>query len=163
MTAIITSLTDGGTAGLLWGFIVVVAGFYLVYLSIAEMASMAPTSGGQYHWWGFFFTPFYLSIAIDRIVAYPGLRITSVADERGCRVSEFAPRSAQKFLWVYDPSVGGCRFYSLWLLSPLVHCRQRLMLALDPTSLAGSASPAGKEPSAPSATSAAPSSKVSSS
>lgn len=45
-----TSLTDGGTAGLLWGFIIVTIGFSFVYLSIAEMASMAPTSGGQYHW-----------------------------------------------------------------------------------------------------------------
>ncbi|KAK3704853.1 hypothetical protein LTR37_013544 [Vermiconidia calcicola] len=41
---------DGGTAGLLWGFLIVIAGFSFVYLSIAEMASMAPTSGGQYHW-----------------------------------------------------------------------------------------------------------------
>lgn len=40
LTTIITSLTDGGTAGLLWGFLVVVGGFYLVYMSIAEMASM---------------------------------------------------------------------------------------------------------------------------
>jgi amino acid permease len=37
LTTILTSLTDGGTAGLLWGFIVVVAGFYFVYLSIAEV------------------------------------------------------------------------------------------------------------------------------
>ncbi|KAK0849254.1 hypothetical protein LTR03_005335 [Friedmanniomyces endolithicus] len=43
-------LTDGGTAGLIYGFIICLAGFFCVYLSIAEMASMAPTSGGQYHW-----------------------------------------------------------------------------------------------------------------
>ncbi|KAK3615805.1 hypothetical protein LTR56_026368 [Elasticomyces elasticus] len=43
-------LTDGGTAGLIYGFIICLAGFSCVYLSIAEMASMAPTSGGQYHW-----------------------------------------------------------------------------------------------------------------
>ncbi|KAK2731832.1 hypothetical protein FQN57_003081, partial [Myotisia sp. PD_48] len=56
-------LTNGGTAGLFWGFISVSAGFALVFASIAEMASMAPTAGGQYHW-----------------------------------VSEFAPRSCQKYL-----------------------------------------------------------------
>lgn len=79
-------LTDGGTAGLIWGFVGVSIGFTLVYASIAEMASMyvgvyttkekqkyhvleltdenrAPTAGGQYHW-----------------------------------VSEFAPRTGQKFL-----------------------------------------------------------------
>jgi hypothetical protein len=33
-------LTDGGTAGLIWGFIGVCLGFTLVYASIAEMASM---------------------------------------------------------------------------------------------------------------------------
>ena len=33
-------LTDGGTAGLIYGFIVCVAGFTAVYLSISEMASM---------------------------------------------------------------------------------------------------------------------------
>lgn len=56
-------LTDGGLAGLVWGYVAIVIGFLLVYMSLAEMASMAPTSGGQYHW-----------------------------------VSEFAPRSGQKFL-----------------------------------------------------------------
>ena len=58
-------LTDGGTAGLIYGFIVVWVGFTMVYLSISEMASMlvllhplaltqsltplnrAPTSGGR--------------------------------------------------------------------------------------------------------------------
>jgi hypothetical protein len=33
-------LTDGGTAGLIYGFIVVWVGFTMVYLSISEMASM---------------------------------------------------------------------------------------------------------------------------
>ncbi|KAF2724727.1 amino acid transporter [Polychaeton citri CBS 116435] len=49
-TTLSTSLPLGGTAGLLWAFIVVFFGFTFVYLSIAEMVSMAPTSGGQYHW-----------------------------------------------------------------------------------------------------------------
>ncbi|PIG69434.1 amino acid permease [Aspergillus arachidicola] len=63
LTLLEQGLTDGGTAGLIWGFLIVACGFLLVFLSLAEMASMAPTSGGQYHW-----------------------------------VSEFAPRSCQKFL-----------------------------------------------------------------
>jgi amino acid permease len=33
-------LTDGGTAGLIWGFIIVSFGFLLVFASLAEMASM---------------------------------------------------------------------------------------------------------------------------
>ncbi|KAJ5155229.1 hypothetical protein N7492_008032 [Penicillium capsulatum] len=63
LTLLSAGLTDGGTAGLIWGFVGVTLGFTLVYASVAEMASMAPTAGGQYHW-----------------------------------VSEFAPRSGQKFL-----------------------------------------------------------------
>ena len=56
-------LTDGGTALLFWGMLALITGMSLVYASLAEMASMAPTASGQYHW-----------------------------------VSEFAPRSGQKFL-----------------------------------------------------------------
>jgi hypothetical protein len=97
-------LTDGGTAGLVWGYLIVWAGYMLVFASIAEMASMyvsrgrvppsplslslllpwprsrlmacarAPTSGGQYHW-----------------------------------VSEFAPRSTQK---VVSYVVGKASFFS---------------------------------------------------
>lgn len=43
-------LINGGRAGLvystIWGFL----GFGPVYLSMAEMASMAPIAGTQYHW-----------------------------------------------------------------------------------------------------------------
>ena len=60
---LIFSLTDGGTAGLFWGYTVTVIASIFIYLSISEMGSMSPTAGGQYHW-----------------------------------VSEFAPRSCQKFL-----------------------------------------------------------------
>ncbi|KAK5120617.1 hypothetical protein LTR85_005975 [Meristemomyces frigidus] len=44
------SLTNGGTAGAIWMFLVVCLGMFFVMLSMAEMASIAPTSGGQYHW-----------------------------------------------------------------------------------------------------------------
>lgn len=40
-------LVNGGTAGMFWGFLFVLVGWILVYLSLSEMASMAPTSGGQ--------------------------------------------------------------------------------------------------------------------
>ncbi|EMF13409.1 amino acid transporter [Sphaerulina musiva SO2202] len=43
-------LTNGGTAGLIWTWAIVWLGFTAVYLSMAEMGSMAPTTGGQYHW-----------------------------------------------------------------------------------------------------------------
>ncbi|TGO51541.1 hypothetical protein BCON_0159g00180 [Botryotinia convoluta] len=44
------SLEDGGTADMFWGFVVGTFGMSLVYASIAEMASISPTAGGQYHW-----------------------------------------------------------------------------------------------------------------
>ncbi|KAJ5216980.1 hypothetical protein N7468_009988 [Penicillium chermesinum] len=50
LTLLSAGLSDGGTAGLIWGFVGVCLGFSLVYASVAEMASMAPTAGGQYHW-----------------------------------------------------------------------------------------------------------------
>ncbi|KAI4192638.1 MAG: hypothetical protein LQ346_004218 [Caloplaca aetnensis] len=43
-------LINGGLAGLVWMFLVASVGMGMVVLSLAEMASMAPTSGGQYHW-----------------------------------------------------------------------------------------------------------------
>lgn len=45
-----TGLFDGGTAGLFWSYIWTFVGMTFVNVSLAEMASMAPTSGGQYHW-----------------------------------------------------------------------------------------------------------------
>ncbi|PPJ50565.1 hypothetical protein CBER1_06298 [Cercospora berteroae] len=50
LTTIASVLTNGGTAGVIWGYIVVVLGFSFVYMSIAEMTSMSPTSSGQYAW-----------------------------------------------------------------------------------------------------------------
>lgn len=43
-------LLNGGRAGLVWGYLVCWVGYCLVFASIAEMASISPTSGGQYHW-----------------------------------------------------------------------------------------------------------------
>ncbi|KAJ4387736.1 hypothetical protein N0V93_008336 [Gnomoniopsis smithogilvyi] len=46
----ILGLINGGTGGLIWMYLICWISFIFVYLSMAEMASMAPTSGGQYHW-----------------------------------------------------------------------------------------------------------------
>ncbi|GAT24665.1 amino acid permease [Aspergillus luchuensis] len=43
-------MTDGGPATLVYGFIFCWIGALLTAASLAEMASMAPTSAGQYHW-----------------------------------------------------------------------------------------------------------------
>ncbi|KAM6508466.1 hypothetical protein FALCPG4_018317 [Fusarium falciforme] len=52
-------LINGGTAGLIWMFFICWVGFLLVNSSMAEMASMAPTTGGQYHWVSEFAPPQY--------------------------------------------------------------------------------------------------------
>ena len=44
------ALQDGGTPIIFWGLIAGIIGMTFVYASLAEMASMCPTAGGQYHW-----------------------------------------------------------------------------------------------------------------
>ena len=43
-------LIAGGPAGLFWSLVWAYVGQAFVILSLAEMASIAPTAGGQYHW-----------------------------------------------------------------------------------------------------------------
>lgn len=43
-------LENGGSAGLIYGFIFVWIGNLSVFSTLCELVSMAPTSGGQYHW-----------------------------------------------------------------------------------------------------------------
>lgn len=43
-------LMNGGMAGVIWMTVGVLIGALCMIASIAEMASMAPTAGGQYHW-----------------------------------------------------------------------------------------------------------------
>jgi choline transport protein len=50
LIAPVGGLTNGGPAGLFWTYIWTFLGFTPIVMSLAEMASMAPTSGGQYHW-----------------------------------------------------------------------------------------------------------------
>ncbi|KAI0120315.1 amino acid/polyamine transporter I [Hypoxylon sp. NC0597] len=44
------SLLNGGPAGVIWGFIIVWVGTLSTFAVLSELASMAPTAGGQYHW-----------------------------------------------------------------------------------------------------------------
>ncbi|KAF4983786.1 hypothetical protein FZEAL_870 [Fusarium zealandicum] len=43
-------LNNGGTAGVIYSFLVVWAGNFSVFSTMCELVSMAPTSGAQYHW-----------------------------------------------------------------------------------------------------------------
>ncbi|CAG8981680.1 hypothetical protein HYALB_00006552 [Hymenoscyphus albidus] len=44
------SYVNGGSAGSFYAFLFVLTGNLAIFTTMAEMASMAPTSGGQYHW-----------------------------------------------------------------------------------------------------------------
>ncbi|KAF2402027.1 amino acid transporter [Trichodelitschia bisporula] len=46
----VNGINNGGTAGMIYVYIGTFIGFSAVIASMAEMASMAPTAGGQYHW-----------------------------------------------------------------------------------------------------------------
>ncbi|KAI1108960.1 putative GABA permease [Nemania sp. NC0429] len=46
----VTGLTNGGPAGVIYGYIVTWVGMFCIYFTLSEMVSMAPTSGAQYHW-----------------------------------------------------------------------------------------------------------------
>ncbi|KGO58310.1 Amino acid/polyamine transporter I [Penicillium expansum] len=52
-------LENGGLAGVFWSYMWTFVGFGFIIVSLAEMASMAPTSGGQYHWVSEFSSPRY--------------------------------------------------------------------------------------------------------
>ncbi|KAH8892815.1 putative GABA permease [Thozetella sp. PMI_491] len=46
----LVGLQNGGPAGIIYGFIVVWVGMVSIFITLSELTSMAPTSGGQYHW-----------------------------------------------------------------------------------------------------------------
>lgn len=50
LTSNTQALLAGGSAGLFWSVCWAYTGQAFVVLSLAEMSSMAPTAGGQYHW-----------------------------------------------------------------------------------------------------------------
>jgi choline transport protein len=50
LVSLSAGFTNGGYGGLFWTFIGTVVCYSTIVASLAEMESMAPTSGGQYHW-----------------------------------------------------------------------------------------------------------------
>ncbi|KAF2869233.1 amino acid/polyamine transporter I [Massariosphaeria phaeospora] len=46
----LVGLQNGGPAGVVYGYLVVWAGTISTFMVLCELVSMAPTSGGQYHW-----------------------------------------------------------------------------------------------------------------
>ena len=54
--------TNGGYAAMFWCFVTTTLSYSAVVASLAEMSSMAPTSGGQYHWVSEFAPPEYQKV-----------------------------------------------------------------------------------------------------
>ena len=50
LVSLAIGLVNGGFAGMTWTYIGTVIFYSSIVLSLAEMSSMAPTAGGQYHW-----------------------------------------------------------------------------------------------------------------
>ncbi|PQE06527.1 GABA permease protein [Rutstroemia sp. NJR-2017a WRK4] len=46
----LSGLQNGGPAGIVYGFLLIWIGNLSVFSTLSELVSMAPTSGGQYHW-----------------------------------------------------------------------------------------------------------------
>ena len=65
LVSVYGGLVNGGFAGLVYEYIGTTICYFSVVLSLAEMASMAPTSGGQYHWVSEFAPP-----RLQRYVSY---------------------------------------------------------------------------------------------
>ncbi|EZF28580.1 amino-acid permease [Trichophyton mentagrophytes] len=53
------ALVNGGKGGMVYMYIATFIGFFCSVISMAEIASISPTSGGQYHWVSEFASPKY--------------------------------------------------------------------------------------------------------
>ncbi|KAJ6781801.1 hypothetical protein PWT90_11098 [Aphanocladium album] len=85
-----SALANGGSAGLIYTWLIAWAGFNAVYASMAEMASVAPTTGGQYHWVSEFAPPGYQAF-LSYVVGWLGVLgwqtlVTSIAFQAGTEI-----------------------------------------------------------------------------
>lgn len=93
-------LVNGGRAGLFWSFIWTWCGFLPIVLSLAEIASMAPTSGGQYHWISEFSPPRY-----QQFMSYMSGWLATTSWQAGSAGGSFLASSLiQALIIAYDDS-----------------------------------------------------------
>lgn len=59
LVSLSVGFTNGGFGGLFWCYITTTLAYSTIVISMAEMTSMAPTAGGQYHWVSEFSPPRY--------------------------------------------------------------------------------------------------------
>ncbi|KAF2155681.1 amino acid transporter [Myriangium duriaei CBS 260.36] len=93
------SLSNGGLAGNIWLFLVVCVGMFMVMLSMAEMASITPSAGAQYHWTSEY-APHrchkYLSFAVGWLSTVGWIACMVL-------VSYVCAQQLQSLIWLYHP------------------------------------------------------------
>ncbi|CAG8404822.1 unnamed protein product [Penicillium salamii] len=93
-------LQNGGLAGIFWSYVWTFFGFGFIIVSLAEMASMAPTSGGQYHWVSEFSSPRY-----QKFLSYLTGWMSVLAWQAGAASGSFLTGTIiQGLITLHDPS-----------------------------------------------------------
>ncbi|TID23971.1 hypothetical protein E2P81_ATG02279 [Venturia nashicola] len=100
LIAPVGGLLNGGLPGLFYSYIWTFIGFMFIVMSLAEMASMAPTSGGQYHWVSEFAPARY-----QRILSYVSGWMATTSWQAGAAGLTFLIGTLiQGMIAAYDPS-----------------------------------------------------------
>lgn len=116
LTANAPALVAGGTAGLFWSMIWGYVGQTFVVLSLGEMASMAPTAGGQYHWVSEFAAPKH-----QKILSYTSGWLSSLAWQAFVVVDSFLlAELLQALIEINNPSYVSQRWHTTLLTIAIV-------------------------------------------
>ncbi|GAB7356353.1 hypothetical protein MBLNU459_g7142t1 [Dothideomycetes sp. NU459] len=118
-------LVDGGRAGLLWTYVWTLVGYGFIIASLAEMASIAPTCGGQYHWVSEFAPPQY-----QKFLSYITGWLSALCWQAGNAAGGFlCGILVQSLIIIKDPSytapgwqgtllvfpvMGACLLFNIW-------------------------------------------------
>lgn len=88
------ALINGGLGGFVWTFLITTMCFQAVVASMADMASMAPTTGGQYHW-----VSEFAPKSKQRFLSYMAGKIDNPHIERKDRATHFTPGWTSALGW----------------------------------------------------------------
>ncbi|THW81708.1 amino acid transporter [Aureobasidium pullulans] len=106
LTATTSGMVNGGLAGLVWSYIWTFFGFTFVVFSLAEMASMCPTAGGQYHWISEFAPP-----SQQKILSFLGGWMSTLSWQAGTASGPYLVGTLiQSLIYEKDPNYG----YANW-------------------------------------------------
>ncbi|XPS71073.1 hypothetical protein M3J09_003258 [Ascochyta lentis] len=128
MVACTQGLINGGLAGLFWSYIWTCVGFTFVEMSLAEMASMAPTSGGQFHWVSEFAPPEHQQF-LSYVVGWMSTLSWQAGNAADCFLTGTI---AQALLVVNDPEYEPQRWHgTLFVFAMVCHRKTRQQKVTD--------------------------------